>query len=205
MHNHHPEILKTWKVEFDPPLYFTTFIWKDIESMRRLVTGCEDCWGYTHVNPYRIKLKDNEAFISFPKKFADVHLVVNKFGSGTVSHEIQHVIMNYVYAISLDLIEDQEVICEMIGNSTTSFWNQFYENFERKTMSKYSHDLILRKMRDFYTLHQVPPTVRDVMEMCEVSSTSVVLYIMKNMIKEGSIKQARGRYIPRNTQVSFPE
>ena len=173
--------------------------------MRRLVTGCEDCWGYTHVNPYRIKLKDNEAFISLPKKFADVHLVVNKFGSGTVSHEIQHVIMNYVYAISLDLIEDQEVICEMIGNSTTSFWNQFYENFERKTMSKYSHDLILRKMRDFYTLHQVPPTVRDVMEMCEVSSTSVVLYIMKNMIKEGSIKQARGRYIPRNTQVSFPE
>jgi hypothetical protein len=138
MHNHHEEIETTFRVIFDDPHYIEAFIWKDTESMRRLVPGCEDCYAYATSGIYNLAYKsEDEQIVQVPRKFGEVHLVINNFGVGVVAHELQHVLLNYAFALKIDLFGDgQEQFCKIVQNANNKFWTEFYDRYTQVDLNQ---------------------------------------------------------------------
>lgn len=111
-------------------VYAEVFIWDLTENMQKYVKGCDDCKGYAHTNLWVNHIEpDKSTAVYLPKKFGEIHLVLNDFGVGTAVHEITHIVLNYISAIGYDILNDQELICDIVGKANTEFWNEFYDRF----------------------------------------------------------------------------
>ena len=64
-----------------------------------------------------------------PRKFAEIHLIEGKFGSGIAAHEIQHVINHWCEVNAWTTVVHDEKIARLARKLTRGFWNGFYEHY----------------------------------------------------------------------------
>jgi hypothetical protein len=63
-------------------------------------------------------------------------------------------------------------------------------------MKKYDPKVIMQYISDFWKNNYYPPTIRDVQKGCEMSSTSVACYVMKESVQTGELMIRNGHPIP---------
>jgi hypothetical protein len=138
MHTRHLGIANTWKCRFTKQgNYIVVFEWDTVERMREMlakyhadvrVDHYKDAWGSAPTFPTVRSVPGWKLHIG--KKFGEIHLVNNTWGSRTASHEIQHIINAYSSAKEWDMVEDDEKIATIAGVLTRSFWCGYYKCHE---------------------------------------------------------------------------
>ncbi|MHA2046498.1 MAG: LexA family protein [Candidatus Thorarchaeota archaeon] len=64
----------------------------------------------------------------------------------------------------------------------------------RKTMPEYERtDEVLEFIQDYISSNLYPPTIREIGDGCDISSTSVVVYHLDKLEKYGFIERKRNR------------
>ena len=114
-----------WNIQFTKQYYVDVFVWESVDGLF-LNTG------------FQKKLYAG-AYIAFPGRgrsglFGEVHLLRDMIGAGYVSHEIMHLI--YDWMSDRDMKEFKSGLClnervaYLMSNVTTDFWNEFYNFYD---------------------------------------------------------------------------
>jgi hypothetical protein len=61
--------------------------------------------------------------------FGTVHLSLEHMGAGYLAHELMHLVADWILEFGLDLEEDNEKVCSLMGRLTAEFWEWFYDTY----------------------------------------------------------------------------
>lgn len=61
---------------------------------------------------------------------------------------------------------------------------------------KHDRDIVSKNIDDFVRENGYPPTIRDVMRISDISSTSVARYILERLTEDGVLVKRNTHFIP---------
>lgn len=118
------KLLSLFRLTIDKRHYLDVFIWADSESM--YAASYQE---QPYVGCYCGSDSKNGVL---PPKLGEIHLVINDFGVGVVSHEILHAVLHWISANGLDWNgQDNEAVCYLNSDLNIGFWKVFYEHYEK--------------------------------------------------------------------------
>ena len=124
------ELSSTWRLPIKDGHYVKVYVWNTPEAMHANVLDAGDPqWEAGKYAACFLGMgsieRDGEKFV--PVMFGEIHLVLNKFGVGVVTHEITHCVLNWIREWE---VEDDEEICWIMGEMSRKFWNAFHRRYK---------------------------------------------------------------------------
>lgn len=135
MHTRQEGIVRTWICRFYKRRnYITVFEWDTVENMRKALNKA----GAPKRGYYDNALGATSSCVTVftknkwrcPKKFGEVHLVKDRYGSNIVAHELQHIINYWINFKEWNRTDDDEKIAMFAGVLHRMFWRGFYNRKE---------------------------------------------------------------------------
>jgi hypothetical protein len=114
-----------WTLQMNKKYSVDVFVWKTLNALQKNT---------------QFRNKDYcGAYIGLPERkksglFGEVHLLKNKIGAGYVSHELMHLVFDWM--VQRDMREYKsgqsfnERTAYLMSNLTNEFWNKFYEFYD---------------------------------------------------------------------------
>jgi hypothetical protein len=142
-HTHHPGLVTTFNLRINRQHYVEVFIWQDKDSMyaaddfNKEHTKQNNAWSNREGRNFAGQatqllqaVPNGVGKIRIPRKFGEIFIVKDCYGSKVVSHEIAHIV-NYWGGTHGWIRDgkDDEKSARLTGNLNGQFWQEYYKRF----------------------------------------------------------------------------
>lgn len=125
----------SFKIYLNKNYFYRIKIFKNKEIMWKYHETKNQDWLALHI-PYTRVYKNGIKFKYFKSKkeklkncVGEILLSEDNLGSSVITHEITHAVINFLIKFkNIDLIEQEEEFCYMVGDAISSIYNVLYEN-----------------------------------------------------------------------------